>query len=137
MAPSPHQLWATPVRGWGGGSVLFFHWIRWVPCSLLGIQAGLKDRVVHKALTQTISPVAQVATVGCHLALPSWHLLQLHAVGIVCGVSSRGCLSTPSMLLCGIPLPSVEFPLQTSLQLSRGNALTLLSFPYSAVLESM
>lgn len=71
----------------------------------LGLQAGLKDNVVHKAFPRAVSPAARAATVCPHLDLQCWHLFQLLAAGFVGGVSDCHCVSAPSTLLNSIRLP--------------------------------
>lgn len=95
-------------------NMLFFFWVRLVPWPPLGLEAILKDSVVHVAFPLAVSPVALAASGCSHLSLGSCRILRLLAVGIMCCVHACCCMSTP--------FPSVEFSLQISLQLSPGNA---------------
>lgn len=62
--------------------------------------------------------------------LSCWCVLQLQPASLVCDFCAYCCVSVPSMLIYGISLPSVESPLQISLQLSPRNALPPLFFCY-------
>lgn len=129
MAPSPRGLPAALVGQWGEINVLVLHWIRGVLCIHLQLvfQAVLQVSVVHSVLPHAISPVARAAA-RPHLPLRTWHLLQPPAMEFTFGVPTFCRTSAFSTLLLSISFLSVEFPLQTSLQLPIGSTLPLLFF---------
>lgn len=94
-----------PYGGMGRKKFAFLSldWAGTLPA--LGIQAGLKDSVVHKAFPRAVPPLTRAATVCPPLALQCWHLFQLLAVGVVGGVSDCRCVSAPSTQLNSIRLP--------------------------------
>lgn len=122
----------TIVRIWRERTVLFLYWIMGY-CAPFLISSLGSDYVVYKALPQTISPGAPATTVCCHLMFRTWHLLQSPVVGVQDVVSTCCCVYSFSMPLHRVPLPSLEFPLRTSLWVFSGNKYTFTDLFFSAI----
>lgn len=92
LLPTSFQtlLWRD-MEEYGERKVLFFCWIRWVHWPPLGLQVGLKDSAVCKALSLAVSPVVWAATVCPHIVLQSWCILQLLAVWVRCYICTCCC----------------------------------------------